>query len=401
MHLLEKYAPTSTSELIGNKEAIAKLKQWFLSFQLNKTKKPLLIYGPVGCGKSAAIKALAKEFNSNIIFVEPPSDENELKKLNRLKEIFVSYSFSGEKPILVFENIDGWGQEKAKFAQSALSDLLKNPQGPIILTANDLYDKSIFSLRYYCEPLQFKSPVKNDIFLLLLKISQEEKMYISKENLKQIANNSNGDIRAAINDLEAHNFFSSRDQEKNTFELLRALFRIKNYSEAINLSFLAGSTTEKESFKLFLAENIPLEFEGVAELSLAYDYLSKADVFDGRIFRTQYWGYLRYSYALIFFAIPLSRQQPNYNFVQYKFPSFLLKMSNSKTKRGLRAQILYKLAKKLHTTSNKAANFIWLFNLFFSLSSKNKSSLEALTSQLNFSYSLNEDEIAYLKEVSF
>ncbi|MFN3910342.1 MAG: AAA family ATPase, partial [Candidatus Anstonellaceae archaeon] len=373
MSLAEKFAPNNLNACIGNKQAITRLKQWFLGFMVSKKQKPLFLYGPVGCGKSAAIYALAKEFEANLIFISPPSSIEETKKwCLRLQELSAGASLFSSNHLVVFENVDGWGLEKSKTALNAFTNFLKIHSIPTILTANDLYDPTVSSIKSFCEPLQFKAVNPSDIFVLLVEISQKSKIFFPNGEIKKIAQNSNGDIRAAINDLEARNSTTFREQQKNQFELIRSIFRLKNLQSAQSLNFLLGSTTNKETLKLFILENIPIEFKSFLEISGAYDSLSKADVYDGRIIRSQYWGYLRYSTALMLFGVASHKLGQNSYFTPYRFPSFLQKMSISKQKRQLKKQILLKIARKLHCTSKKAISYLQLLSNQLNLSSKQK-----------------------------
>ncbi|MCM8830584.1 MAG: AAA family ATPase [Candidatus Omnitrophica bacterium] len=393
MSLLEKFAPKKLNDCIGNKEAIARIKQWFLGFMVSKKQKPLLIYGPVGCGKSAAINALINEFDINPIFIQPTSDDEEVKKLqSRLEELSYGTSLNSSLPLIVFENIDFWGIEKSKNVLNVLSNFLKKTNIPVILTANDIYEHSISAIRYVCEPLQFKAVNPSNIFVLLVEISQKSKIYLSNEELKKIAQNSNGDIRAAINDLEARNTSTFREQQKNQFELIRTIFRISSYKETQAISFLIGSSSNKETLKIFISENIPIEFKSKIEISGAYSSLSKADVYDGRIVRSQYWGFLRYSTYLLLLGVASNRQgQKNY-FTPYKFPSFLQKMSFSKNKRQIKKSILLKIAKKLHCTTKKALTYLSLLSEQIKVYSKYK-----IEEKLQSLYGLEEEEILFLK----
>ncbi|MEM4137313.1 MAG: AAA family ATPase [Candidatus Anstonellaceae archaeon] len=396
MNFLDKFAPKKLDECIGNKAAISRLRQWFLGFMVSKKQKPLLLYGPSGCGKSAAIAALINEYEATAVFVHPPQDSQEAEKLKiKLENLTHSKTLFSTTPLVVFENIDGWSSEKSKSFMSFFMDLFKSNSIPIILTANDIYDQSISSIKILCEPLQFKALSPDEIFVRLIAISQSSNIFLPKEQIKIIAKNSKGDLRAAINDLWARNFSASREQDKNQFEMLRSIFRLQSYQEAKTLSSLLSSTSDLNTIKLFLAQNILLEFKKTSEIAKAYERLSKADVFDGRIINKQYWGFLRYSIALMFFGVASVREERQYSyFVPYQFPEFLKKMSYSKSRREIKKSILLKIAKKTHTTTFKAESYLDLLaaqtNLF-------KSKIE---DKLISFYGLDESEINFLNSYS-
>ncbi|MCX8162951.1 MAG: AAA family ATPase [Candidatus Micrarchaeota archaeon] len=389
---VEDFAPSKLEDCLANKSALSRLKQWFLGFLVSKKQKPLLIYGPSGCGKSAAISALAKEYGANLIYVVPPADQQEAQKWKtKLEALTQSKTLFSSQVLVVFENVDGWGEEKSKTILSLFSDVFRSNSIPIIFTANDFYDPSILNIRAFCEPLQFKAPSSDEIFVLLVAISQKAKLFLAKDQLKIIAKNSKGDIRAAINDLQARNIAAAREQEKNQFELIRSIFRLQSLVEAKNLSFQLGSTADRDLLKLFLAQNIPIEFKRASEIAHAYERLSKADVFDGRIINNQYWGYLRYSNQLMLFGLASVREEKQFSyFVQYQFPEFLKQMSYSKSKRQIKKSVLLKIAKKTHTTTSKAESYLFLLAHMLK-------SLKNIEEHFISYYGFEEDELAFLK----
>ena len=53
--------------------------------------------------------------------------------------------------------------------------------------------------------------------------------------------------------------------------------------------------------------------------------LSKADIFDGRIKRRQYYGLLKYSSVLMTYGVAAAKKEKYKKFTRYRFPSFLFK----------------------------------------------------------------------------
>ena len=54
--LLIKYAPKNTGDIIGNAPALRDIVSW-----LHRGKGTMLIHGPPGCGKTTALRLIAKE----------------------------------------------------------------------------------------------------------------------------------------------------------------------------------------------------------------------------------------------------------------------------------------------------------------------------------------------------
>lgn len=64
----EKYKPRTLSEVIGNAEAIQKLRQWVTSWNRSIPKKrAAFLYGPTGVGKTVCVEALARDLQMELV----------------------------------------------------------------------------------------------------------------------------------------------------------------------------------------------------------------------------------------------------------------------------------------------------------------------------------------------
>ncbi|PIY60046.1 hypothetical protein COY95_03860, partial [Candidatus Woesearchaeota archaeon CG_4_10_14_0_8_um_filter_47_5] len=66
---VRKYNPLTTEDLIGQEEPVAALRNFTRTFSSQNTrgKKAVILYGPPGCGKTAAAHALAHEDSCEIM----------------------------------------------------------------------------------------------------------------------------------------------------------------------------------------------------------------------------------------------------------------------------------------------------------------------------------------------
>ena len=104
---------------------------------------------------------------------------------------------------------------------------------------------------------------------------------------------------------------------------------------------------------MWVDENLSKEYDNES-LIKAYDKLSKADVYKGRILRRQYWRFLVYQSALMNVGIGLSKETKKVGFVDYKRPSRILKMWIAKQRNTKRRNIAEKFASKTHISKKKA-----------------------------------------------
>jgi replication factor C large subunit len=123
------------------------------------------------------------------------------------------------------------------------------------------------------------------------------------EALEHIAQNSRGDVRSAINDLQSlseenHRLtlqdtmtLTSRNKDISMDETLRGFFSAKSVEEASSLLF--RSSVDYDEFIMSVSDNLPKRYTNPDELAVAYDFVSKADLFRGRI-GTEHWHLLKY-----------------------------------------------------------------------------------------------------------
>ncbi|MCX6768588.1 MAG: hypothetical protein NTY83_01965, partial [Candidatus Micrarchaeota archaeon] len=183
--------------------------------------------------------------------------------------------------------------------------------------------------------------------------AEKEGSPCTPEKILDIAQNSNGDIRAAINDLQSCSP-GLRDQEKSMFERLTSLFRASTYKEARESAF---GDVEHDYLKLWIDENLPAVYSG-KDLADAFSMLSRADIFDGRIRSRQHWGFLRYSGDLMTAGVSLAREDLKPRFARYSFPTFLRHMGATVASRATMKSLLSKIGRKVHTPSIHAESFL-------------------------------------------
>ena len=131
---------------------------------------------------------------------------------------------------------------------------------------------------------------------------------------------------------------------------LKNIFKTKNQKEILKSIELLDEDLD-EVF-LWLEENIPYEYKNEV-LRDAYDYLSKADVFRGRIRRWQYWRYLVYESALMNLGVAFSKEKEDNKIVSYKRNSRILKIWINNRSEDKKKELSEKLSKELHMSKNK------------------------------------------------
>jgi replication factor C large subunit len=96
----------------------------------------------------------------------------------------------------------------------AITKVVKNARGPVVLTANNAYELRFAALHSYCLMLEFKKPSAGDVAKHLKRICEGEKIQADENALKFIAQRFEGDVRSAVNDLQA----LGQGKERLTYE---------------------------------------------------------------------------------------------------------------------------------------------------------------------------------------
>ncbi|MBM3282314.1 MAG: replication factor C large subunit [Candidatus Diapherotrites archaeon] len=334
---VEKYTPNTLSALIGNPEAMSEIHLWANGWKQGSPQKPLLLVGPPGVGKTASAYALAREFSWSLVEFNSSDarDKDAVEKV--VMGAAVNASFTGQLRLVLLDEIDGVQGNEDKGGLSAVLNVLKEGRNPIILTANDIYgDKRLASIRTYAKVISFKKVPYPSIAKLLHEIAERENMDYDAISLSELAKNSSGDVRAALLDLEALSRVGNkitlddvsqagyRERVDNIFNVIRTMFVSASLSEVRR----ARSTVEVDPdlLKKWVDENIPRQFPMFPSLAYAFDGLSRADIFDGRIFRRQHYGFLKYSGDLAA-SVGLRTNVRAHGFISYQFPGILKRLS--------------------------------------------------------------------------
>jgi len=305
---VEKYRPKKIEDIIGNEEAKATFIEWLKSKR--RTKKAVLLYGPPGVGKTALVHAATREFGFIIIEMNA-SDTRSEKAINEVAKPATSYvaldhfSGQGKGNLLFLDEVDGIAGNEDRGGVGAILKIIEDSQVPVIMAANDPDLDKLRPLKKVCMLVRFHQIRIPLLIALLQKICVLEHVKAEFEALEHIAQNSRGDVRSAINDLQSLSeenhiltfqdtiALSSRNRDISMDETLRGFFSAKSIAEASSL--LSRSSVDYDDFLLSVSDNLPRRYTDPEELAAAYDFVSQADVFRGRI-GTEQWHLLKYFY---------------------------------------------------------------------------------------------------------
>jgi replication factor C large subunit len=366
---VEKYRPKKIEDIIGNEEAKATFVEWLKGKRKSKTKKAVLLYGPPGVGKTALVNAAAKEFGFNIIEMNA-SDTRSEKAINAVAKPATSYvaldAFSTQSKskgnLLFLDEVDGIAGNQDRGGVGAIIEIVEKSLVPVIMAANDPDLDKLRPLKKVCVLIRFQQVRIPLLIALLQKICLSEHVKAEFEALERIAQNSRGDVRSAINDLQSLSEenhvltlqdtigLSSRNKDITMDETLRGLFSAKSIVEAANL--LSRSSVDYDELLMSVSDNLPKRYTDPAELAAAYDFVSQADVYRGRI-GTENWHLLKYFYNALSEAAAVAPE----SYQPFEFitpPIRIITLFWTKSKRSTLDAICGKIGAQCHVSRERA-----------------------------------------------
>jgi replication factor C large subunit len=362
-----KHKPKSLKEVVGNKEAIEKFVEWVKSWDKGVPKKrAAFLYGPPGIGKTLSVEALANDLGME--FVEKnASDYRTEDAIKRFAGLASQYgSLFGAKRIILFDELDGLTGTADKGGVKAITEIVKVAQCPIILIANSAYDPRFTNLRNYCLLIEFKKPSAGEVVKHLCRICESEGIKAEEAALKFVAQRSEGDVRSAVNDLQALaqgkkkltyedvSWLGYRDRQSSIFNVLRMIIYGKTCWGAKQAVDMAD--VDIDMLFEWIYENVPAHLTDPHDLARAMDALSMADVYRGRIRSTRDWSFTRYVIDYMTAGVAMSRQNTQvHGWIPFKFPVRIQMLSRSRAERALRLSIGHKIKRKCHVSAFRAS----------------------------------------------
>ncbi|MCH8914380.1 MAG: replication factor C small subunit [Thaumarchaeota archaeon] len=201
---VEKYRPTQLSEIVNQAEIIGSLK----ALIKDPTDMPHLLFsGSAGVGKTTTALCLSRQilgsnYNLNSILELNASDERGIGMVREKVKKFSKWSGFADIPfkIIILDEAD----EMTSDAQTALRRIIEDASKicRFILIANNV-SKIIQPIQSRCAAFKFTSVSEEDVISRLEEIAKKEKVKVDKKGLEAIYEYTEGDLRHAINLMQA------------------------------------------------------------------------------------------------------------------------------------------------------------------------------------------------------
>ncbi|AGN02895.1 replication factor C large subunit [Salinarchaeum sp. Harcht-Bsk1] len=352
MEWTEKYRPSTLTEVRGNDAARDELREWAESWEDHR--EAAIVHGRPGVGKTSAAHALANDLGWDVMELNA-SDDRTRDVVERIAgEASKSATLTGgTRRLVVLDEADNFHGNADYGGSRAVTDVVKDANQPIVLVANEFYDMSR-GLRNACQEIEFRDVSARSIVPVLRDICRKEGVEFEDAALEAVAERTSGDLRSAINDLqaiaegrdrltEADVSTGERDGSVGIFDFLDLVIKEQGAEDALKSSYDVEETPD--DLIQWIEDNVPKDYEG-AELADAYDHLSNADRWLGRVRATQNYTYWRYASDAMVAGVAASRREPKGGWTRYGPPSFRSKLGRSKGTRNTRDGIAQRIAER-------------------------------------------------------
>ncbi|UCD92219.1 MAG: replication factor C large subunit [Methanobacteriota archaeon] len=385
----EKYRPKTLGEVAGNSQAIGQLRRWAESWSHKiPAKRAVVLAGDPGIGKTSAALALANDFGWIVVEMNASDKRNaqavrDIALRGAVGETFADdgrflSAKEGDRKIIILDEADNLFGKEDFGGMGAIADVLRQAKQPIILIANDLYSltRRSSAIKQRCTIIRFRRPDTSAVIKVLRDIARNEGVKVAEEAIRFVAERNDGDMRSSINDLQSLvegreevladdvESLGYRDRKKDIYKALSDIFRTSSCKKSRESVFQLDESPDY--FILWIEHNVPLDYKDPEDLSRAFNALSRADVYLGRVNKLRYYGLWSYATDMMSCGVSMARKG-RYSGGRYNFPLWLSKMSRSRGIRNTIKSISKKVGDYCHTSSGVVSrdmfpNFKFLFN---------------------------------------
>ncbi|MBI4053586.1 MAG: replication factor C small subunit [Candidatus Diapherotrites archaeon] len=214
---IEKYRPTTLSEVVGHEEITRRLK----SYVDRKNVPNLMFSGPAGVGKTSAAVSLAKElygkeFERNFLELNA-SDERGIDVVrNTIKDFARTLAFDANFKIIFLDESDALTTDAQQALRRTMERYTRTCR--FILSCN-YSSRLIEPIQSRCVVFRFTPLPATQVANKLKEIAEKEKVEIEEDAVKAMIYVSEGDLRKAINILQASASLEGKVKEETVYSV--------------------------------------------------------------------------------------------------------------------------------------------------------------------------------------
>ena len=338
----ERYRPSTLSEVRGNDKARDAFAEWARTW--DDHREAAILHGSPGVGKTSSAHALAADMEWETVELNA-SDQRTVDVIERFagraaRNTTLAGSAGGAgadgtdadaRQLVIVDEADNIHGTHDRGGASAITRLVKSAGQPIVLIANEFYEMSR-GLRNACREIEFRDVSARSIVPVLRDICRKEAIEFESDALQHIAEQNRGDLRGAVNDLQAacegrssvaveDVVTADRDKSMGIFPFLDAALKESSAEETLRSAYAVDETPD--DLTKWIEDNL-LDVYDPAEATRAYDFLANADGWLGRVRATQNYSYWRYATDNAAAGVAAARDGQKGGWTRYGRPQFWL-----------------------------------------------------------------------------
>ncbi len=214
----EKYRPKTLDDMVDQKEIVERLK----SFVKSRNVPHCIFAGPPGTGKTTAALCLARDLYGDVyrehLMELNASDERGINVVRETVKTFARARSIGEIPfkIMILDESDNMTAD----AQQALRRTMERyTETCRFIMCTNYSGKIIEPIQSRCAPFRFTFLPREEQDKYLKCIAEKENVKLSKEGLDAIFEVCGGDLRKAINTLQAAASLNKPIDQKTVYSI--------------------------------------------------------------------------------------------------------------------------------------------------------------------------------------
>jgi len=262
---IEKYRPRKTQDIIQH-DVIRKVCE---NIKKHKNMPNMLFKGPPGTGKTSVAFALSMElYGSKVaerVLELNASDDRGIKIVRNTIIKFTKLSMSDSDNfkyqcpdfrIIILDEVDAMTKDAQGALRKVMEDNIKNTRFILICNnENDIID----ALKSRCTKFIFNEISIENIIIRLKNISEYEKLDISDDAIKLIAEIRKGDIRSCINTLQNLKYID-KNITIDDVKRITSFIDKNDIKELLNAISTSDFRTVYKELGLIIRKSYPIEY---------------------------------------------------------------------------------------------------------------------------------------------